>query len=69
MAHPTLQLLVEEPTPGSFLWTLVETDARGRRGKLVRSAEEPADSYEVALATGTHALNAQLRAQAAPAPA
>ena len=69
MAHPSLQLLVEEPVPGSFLWTVVETDDRGGRGRRLRSAEEPADSYEVALAAGTHALNAQLRAQGAPAPA
>lgn len=69
MAHPKLQLLVEEPTPGAFVWTLIETDDRGKRGKVARRAEEAADSYEVALAAGTHALNAQMRAQPAPAPA
>lgn len=62
MTHPTLQLLVEEPTPGAFVWTLAETDTRGQPTRLARRAEEPCDSYEAALAAGTHALNAQRRA-------
>ncbi len=69
MTHPTLQLLVEEPVPGSFVWTLAETDTRGKPTRVARRAEDAFDSYEAALAAGTHALNAQRRAQAAPAPA
>ncbi|WP_326536315.1 hypothetical protein [Pseudorhodoferax sp.] len=69
MTHPALQLLVEEPAPGTFVWTLAETDARGKPTKVARRAEEPSDSYEAALAAGTHALNAQMRTQPAPAPA
>ncbi len=55
--------------PGAFVWTLAETDARGRPTRVARRALEPSDSYEVALAAGTHALNVQMRAQPAPAPA
>jgi hypothetical protein len=69
MTHPALQLLVDEPVPGGFVWTLAETDGRGSQTKVVRRAQEPSDSYEAALAAGTHALHAQLRTQPAPAPA
>ncbi|KQP02921.1 MAG: hypothetical protein DI587_16545 [Variovorax paradoxus] len=69
MTHPSMQLLVEEPMPGAFVWTLAETDARGRPTRVARRALEPSDSYEAALAAGTHALNVQMRAQPAPAPA
>jgi len=55
--------------PGAFVWTLAETDARGRPTRVARRALEPSDSYEAALAAGTHALNVQMRAQPAPAPA
>jgi hypothetical protein len=64
-----MQLLVEEPMPGAFVWTLAETDARGRPTKVARRATEPSDSYEAALAAGTHALHRQMRTQPAPAPA
>lgn len=69
MTHPAIRLLVEEPTPGAFVWTLAETDARGKPTKVARRADEPSDTYEAALAAGTHALNAQMRRQPVPAPA
>lgn len=69
MTHPSLQLLVEEPIPGSFVWTLAETDTHGKPTRVARRAQEPDDSYEAALAAGTHALHAQLRTQPAPSPA
>jgi len=64
MKHEPLQLQVKESEPGSFVWTLVQTDATGAPLKVVRSAEAGADSYEAALASGTRALNAQLHAGA-----
>lgn len=63
--HQPLQLVVEEPEPGTFVWTLMETDAGGQPVKVVRRAEEPAGTYEAALAAGTRALDAQLHPRAA----
>lgn len=60
MTHQPLQLLVQEPDPGAFLWTLMETDAGGQPVKVARRAEDTFESYEAALAAGTRALNAQL---------
>lgn len=60
MKHQPMQLLVEEPIPGSFVWSLMETDDAGKPVKVVRRAGDAADSYESALAAGTHALDAQL---------
>ena len=59
--HPPIQLLVEEPLPGAFAWTLCETDAQGRALRVVRRSEDSFDSYETALAAGSHALGAQLQ--------
>lgn len=64
MTHPRLQLQVQEPVPGSFVWALMETDAHGKAVKTARRSEDSFDSYEAALAVGTRALQAQLQAQA-----
>ena len=53
--------------PGSFVWSVVQTDEHGRRVKLLRRAEDAVDSYEAALAAGTRTLNAQLHPVAVPA--
>jgi len=60
MTHQPLQLLVQEPRPGAFLWALMETDAGGKPVKVSRRAEDTFESYEAALAAGTRALDAQL---------
>jgi len=64
MKHEPLQLQVEEPVPGSFVWKLVQTDGSGAPIKVVRQSEDGADTYEAALASGTRALNAQLHSGA-----
>lgn len=61
MTHPALKLIVEEPQPGAFVWKLQQTDADGQPTRILRECEAPADSYEVALASGTRALQAALR--------
>lgn len=61
MNHPPLQLIVEEPQPGAFVWKLQQTDAQGQPRRTVRECESPADSYEAALASGTRALETALR--------
>ncbi len=63
MTHPTLKLVIEEPAPGTYVWALMETDARGKTVKVARRADDACDSYETALAVGTRRLNAQLHAQ------
>lgn len=68
MKHEPLQLSVEEPQPGVFLWVLMHTDASGAPVHVARRAEDSCDSYEAALAAGTRALNAELH-KAAPAQA
>lgn len=60
MKHQPLQLLVQEPLPGSFVWMLMETDADGRPVRVARRAEDACASYEAALAAGTRVLSAQL---------
>jgi hypothetical protein len=60
MTQP-IELIVEEPMPGSFVWRLLETDDQGEKPRLLRSAFDPADSYEVALAAGEAALNSEIR--------
>lgn len=66
MTHPSLQLLVKEPVPGSFVWALMEIDGHGKAVKTARRSDDRFDSYEAALAVGTRALNAQLHAQEPP---
>ena len=68
--HKPLKLIVDEPSPGSFFWVLVQTGPDGAEKQELKSSHEPADTYEAALAAGTRALNAMVRrrdAQAHPA--
>lgn len=65
-SHSPLQLLVEEPLPGTYAWTLHETDAQGRVLRIMRRSEDSFDSYESALAAGSHALRAQMHQAAQP---
>ena len=60
MKNP-IKLVIDEPAPGSFLWTLLETDACGVPRKVVRAAEYGADTYEAALAGGTRMMDAEIR--------
>jgi hypothetical protein len=60
MKNP-IKLVIDEPAPGSFLWTLLETDACGVPRKVVRAAEYGADTYEAALAAGTRMMDAEIR--------
>ncbi len=64
-----IKLTVTEPTPGSFIWTLLETDAEGTHPLVLRRAEDVSDSYEVALASGKRALDAAIRQRASRAAA
>jgi hypothetical protein len=60
MTHPSLKLMIAEPVPGTYIWSLVETDARGDTVRVVRRADDASDSYEAALAIGTRRLHAAL---------
>ena len=60
MTHP-IELIIEEPVPGSFVWRLLETDANGANPTVLRSAFDAADSYEAALASGQRALHSEIR--------
>ncbi len=64
MTHP-IELIVDEPAPGSFVWRLLETDDSGAHPRVLRSAFDPADSYELALASGERALHSEIRQRAA----
>ncbi len=66
MTHP-IELIIEEPVPGSFVWRLLETDANGVNPTVLRSAFDAADSYEAALASGQRALHSEIRNIAASA--
>ncbi|MFS2053136.1 hypothetical protein ACEN9J_16540 [Variovorax sp. Varisp41] len=66
MTHP-IELIVDEPAPGSFVWRLLETDDSGGHPRVLRSAFDPADSYEVALASGERALHSEIRQRTATA--
>lgn len=65
MKHPSIKLTIDEPAPGSFVWTLLQTDESGAPQKVLKSAEYGSDTYEAALAAGTHAIDAELRKSAA----
>ena len=64
MTHATLKLVIDEPHPGTYVWSLMETDDRGKTVKVARRADDACDSYEAALAVGTRRLHAALQAQA-----
>jgi hypothetical protein len=65
MKNP-IKLVIDEPTPGSFLWTLLETDTSGAPRKVLKSAEYGAETYEAALAAGTRVMDAEIRQSLAP---
>ena len=66
MTQP-IELLVEEPVPGSFVWRLLLTDEQGGNLRVLRMAPDPADTYEAALAAGQAALRSEIRRHAAVA--
>ena len=66
MTQP-IELIIEEPALGSFVWRLLETDANGANPKVLRDAFDPADTYEAALAAGQRALQSEIRRRASPA--
>jgi len=66
MTHP-IELIIEEPALGSYVWRLLETDAEGANPKVLRDAFDAADTYEAALAAGQRALQTEIRRRAAPA--
>jgi hypothetical protein len=61
---PAIKLIIDEPTPGSFVWTLLETDDKGANPLTLSSAQDSADSYELALASGQRALDSVIRRRA-----
>ncbi|MDP9931475.1 hypothetical protein J2X90_000462 [Variovorax paradoxus] len=60
MTHP-IELIIEEPALGSYVWRLLETDTEGANPKVLRDAFDAADSYEAALAAGQRALQTEIR--------
>lgn len=56
-----IKLAVSEPAPGSYVWTLLETDIEGASPVVLRKAEDAVETYEVALASEQRALAAALR--------
>jgi len=68
MTQP-IELIIEEPALGSFVWRLLETDAEGANPKVLRDAFDPADTYEAALAAGQRALYSEIRRRAPSQPA
>jgi hypothetical protein len=65
MKHPPIKLTIDEPAPGAFTWTLLQTDESGSPQKVMKAAEDGYDTYEAALAAGTRAMDAELRRSAA----
>lgn len=65
MKNP-IKLVIDEQAPGSFVWTLLETDTSGDPRKVLKAAEYGADSYEAALAAGTRVMDAEIRHAHAP---
>ena len=63
MTHP-IKLTVDEPLPGQFVWTLLETDPDGGHPLILRSAGDPVDTYEAALASGQRAVDSEIRKHA-----
>ncbi|SDJ60004.1 hypothetical protein [Variovorax sp. OV700] len=60
MTHP-IELIIEEPALGSYVWRLLETDTEGTNPKVLRDAFDAADTYEAALAAGQRALQTEIR--------
>jgi hypothetical protein len=66
MTH-SIKLIVDEPASQQFVWTLLETEPDGSNPLILRSAGDPVDSYELALASGQRALQNEIRNRAAAA--
>lgn len=60
MTHP-IELTIEEPLPGAYVWQLLETDDQGTHPRVLRRAYDPAESYELALSSGQRALQSEIR--------
>ncbi|WP_422086118.1 hypothetical protein [Variovorax sp.] len=65
MNHP-IELTIEEPLPGAYVWQLLETDDKGQSPRLLRRAFDAEDSYETALSAGQRALRSEIRERAGP---
>lgn len=63
MTHP-IELIIEEPLPGAFVWQLLETDDQGTHPRVLRKAFDAAESYELALSAGQRALQSEIRHRA-----
>lgn len=68
MTHP-IELIIEEPLPGAFVWQLLETDDQGTHPRVLRKAFDAAESYELALSAGQRALQSEIRHRAPSASA
>jgi hypothetical protein len=66
MTNP-IELIIEEPLAGAFVWQLLETDDQGTHPRLLRKAFDAAESYELALSAGQRALQSEIRHRA-PSP-
>jgi hypothetical protein len=60
MTQP-IELTIEEPLPGAFVWRLLETDAQGESPRILRSAYDASENYETALSAGQRALQSEIR--------
>lgn len=60
MTHP-IELTIQEPLPGAFVWQLLETDDQGTHPRVLSKAYDAADSYELALSAGQRALKRAIR--------
>lgn len=65
MKHP-IELTIQEPLPGAYVWQLLETDEQGESPRLLRRAFDAADNYETALSAGQRALRSEIRQRAEP---
>eukprot|EP01036_Dinobryon_divergens_P052190 gene52190-69825_t len=63
MKHP-IELTIQEPLPGAYVWQLLETDEKGESPRLLRRAFDAADNYETALSAGQRALRSEIRQRA-----
>jgi hypothetical protein len=64
MTNTPIKLTIEEPTPGAFVWKLLQTDTQGTHPLVLRTADDTAESYELALSSGQRALDSEIRKRA-----
>jgi len=69
MTNTPIKLTIEEPTPGEFVWKLLQTDTEGTHPLVLRTADDTSGSYELALASGQRALDSEIRKRSARAEA